>query len=192
MNVGVGGVGGVGAMGGTGANAGDGTTSGNVGNNSMTSVRPGQSAKLACPVPSGLYGMRVSWVRRRDTQLLAVGEKIYTTDSRFFVTHSRHVQVWFLHVLNVTKEDEGEYECQTSTHPHVSLLMFLKVSRTYSKILGASERVVASGSVLSLTCSLKNFTTQPEYVFWFQGDKMINFDTGRNVQVTTGTDFRYL
>ena len=37
-------------------------------------------------------------------------------------------QVWFLHLLNVTREDEGEYECQLSTHPHTSTIVHLTVA----------------------------------------------------------------
>ncbi|XP_037780736.1 uncharacterized protein LOC119577119 [Penaeus monodon] len=60
------------------------------GNNSVTAVQPGEAAKLACHVPAEMYGSRVSWIRRKDLQLLSVGESMYTNDHRLFVSHSRH------------------------------------------------------------------------------------------------------
>ncbi|XP_047738517.1 zwei Ig domain protein zig-8-like [Hyalella azteca] len=169
-------------------------------NNSVTAVKPGDSAKLACPVPAELFGTRVSWIRRRDLELLAVGESMYSNDPRFFVSHSRHShyqgarhsQVWFLNVLNVTHSDEGEYECQISTYPHTSTLVHLTVAEPFSEILGPPERVVASGSSLRLVCSMRNATSPPSFVFWYQGRRMVNYDTERNVKVVSGKDYSVL
>ena len=37
-----------------------------------------------------MYPQTVSWIRRLDLELLAVGELMYSNDPRFFVSHSRH------------------------------------------------------------------------------------------------------
>ncbi|XP_071519041.1 limbic system-associated membrane protein-like [Panulirus ornatus] len=163
-----------------------------VANNTHVIVLPGEAAKLACPLPSDAYGSRVSWIRRKDMQPLAIGENLYTSDSRIFVSHSRHsrrkdsrhTQMWFLHMLNVTKSDEGEYECQTSTHPPMSFMTFLKVQTARSEMQGPGERVVAAGSGLRLVCTIKDTSTPPTYVFWYQNAKMINYDADRGVHIT--------
>ncbi|XP_047468736.1 uncharacterized protein LOC125024973 [Penaeus chinensis] len=166
------------------------------GNNSVTAVQPGEAAKLACHVPAEMYGSRVSWIRRKDLQLLSVGESMYTNDHRLFVSHSRHShskdsrhsQMWFLHMMNVTKGDEGEYECQVSTHPHFSFYTVLKVQNAYSQVEGPGERVVAAGSGLRLVCVIKGATEPPAYIFWFQNERMVNFDANRGVNVTAERD----
>ncbi|CAL4148419.1 unnamed protein product, partial [Meganyctiphanes norvegica] len=137
---------------------------------------------------------------KKDTQLLAMGDDLFTNDQRFFVSHSRHnhasgarhSQVWFLHLLNVTTEDEGQYECQTSNHPHQSLYTYLKVANTYAEISGPPVRAVASGSSLMLTCSVKDMVEPPSFVFWYQGDTMVNYDDRRGVHVTKGRDYSVL
>ena len=33
---------------------------------------------------------KVSWIRKTDLSLLAVGDSVYTADKRFFISHNRH------------------------------------------------------------------------------------------------------
>ncbi|XP_050715669.1 junctional adhesion molecule B-like isoform X2 [Eriocheir sinensis] len=169
-------------------------------NNSHTVVLPGDSAKLACPLSSDVYGSRVSWIRRRDMQLLSIGDNLFTGDHRIFVSHSRHqhkkdsrhTQVWFLHLKNVTKDDEGEYECQTSTHPPSSYMTFLKVQTAWSELQGTAVRHVAAGSTLRLVCTFRDAQLPLKYVFWYQDSKMINFDKERGVNFTLERDHSVL
>nr|XP_053634684.1 limbic system-associated membrane protein-like [Cherax quadricarinatus] len=164
-----------------------------VANNSHIIVLPGEDAKLACPIPSDVYGSRVSWLRRKDMQLLAIGETQYTNDHRIFVSHSRHshkkdsrhTQMWFLHIRNVTKNDEGEYECQTSTHPPMTFMTFLKVQTARSEMQGPGERMVAAGSSLRLVCTFRDASNTPPFVFWYQDSRMINYDTARGVHISS-------
>jgi hypothetical protein len=37
--------------------------------------------------------VQVSWIRRKDFHLLTVGLVTYSSDDRFFVEHTRHLQV---------------------------------------------------------------------------------------------------
>ena len=52
-------------------------------------------------------------------------------------------------------------------------------------ILSTDEYRIEKGSLISLVCILENALLPPEYVFWYQNDRMINYDTSRGVTVTT-------
>ena len=46
-------------------------------------------------------------------------------------------------------------------------------------ILSTDEYRIEKGSLISIVCILENALLPPEYVFWYQNDRMINYDTGR-------------
>ncbi|XP_064101769.1 uncharacterized protein LOC135212256 [Macrobrachium nipponense] len=92
--------------------------------------------------------------------------------------------------MNVTKRDEGEYECQMSTHPHVSIFTYLKVQNAYSRVEGPEERVVASGSDLRLVCIIEGASSKPSYVFWYHYERMVNYDAARGITVTQTSPMR--
>lgn len=77
--------------------------------------------------PGVLLSTQVSWVRRRDFQLLTVGLSTYSSDERFLVEHIRHMGHWALRIKTVRDEDQGLYECQLSVHPVQSVFVELKV-----------------------------------------------------------------
>lgn len=52
---------------------------------------------------------QVTWVRRKDRQLLTVGRGTHSIDTRFVVTNGPG---WNLLIKNVKHEDAGLYECQ--------------------------------------------------------------------------------
>jgi len=54
--------------------------------------------------------LQITWVRRRDRQLLTVGTSTHSIDKRFVVRHSS--TDWQLMIRTVTVEDAGIYECQ--------------------------------------------------------------------------------
>lgn len=64
--------------------------------------------------------MQVSWVRRRPDgngmELLTVGQQTYSGDIRYQV-ELQYPNNWRLKITAATKDDEGTYECQISTHP---------------------------------------------------------------------------
>lgn len=74
---------------------------------------------LRCQI-SQLQDKTVSWVRRlaesNEMLLLTVGLHTYSSDERFRVDF-QYPDDWRLRIENVTKEDEGTYECMISTHP---------------------------------------------------------------------------
>lgn len=74
---------------------------------------------LSCKI-SQLQDKTVSWVRRlvhsNQMLLLTVGMHTYSSDARFRVDF-QYPDDWRLRIENVTKDDEGTYECMISTHP---------------------------------------------------------------------------
>ncbi|KAG7178070.1 IgLON family member 5-like [Homarus americanus] len=50
---------------------------------------------------------------------------------------------------------------------------------------GPSERVVAAGSRLKLVCTIKDISKTPPFVFWYQGTRMINYDSTKGVHITS-------
>ncbi|KAA0193819.1 hypothetical protein HAZT_HAZT004533 [Hyalella azteca] len=39
---------------------------------------------------------------------------------------------------------------------------------------------------------MRNATSPPSFVFWYQGRRMVNYDTERNVKVVSGKDYSVL
>ncbi|KAK3926095.1 Opioid-binding protein/cell adhesion molecule [Frankliniella fusca] len=76
----------------------------------------------------------VSWVLRKPSEdslrLLTVGQMTWSGDARHAVEFL-YPNNWRLIVKNVTKADEGTYECQISTHPP-------KLIRTHLLVNGES------------------------------------------------------
>lgn len=74
---------------------------------------------MSCKI-SQLQDKTVSWVRRlvqtNEMLLLTVGRNTYSSDERFRVDF-QYPDDWRLRIDNVTREDEGTYECMISTHP---------------------------------------------------------------------------
>ena len=54
-------------------------------------------------------------------------------------------------------------------------------------ILSTDEYRIEKGSLISLVCILENALLPPEYVFWYQNDRMINYDSGTPPTVTVTT-----
>ncbi|GLV39768.1 defective proboscis extension response 13 [Carabus blaptoides fortunei] len=128
----------------------------------------------------------VTWIRRKDYQLLTVGLTTYSSDERFFTAHGRNSEDWTLHLRFATEKDAGLYECQISTHPPTSLFVELQLVEAHADIVGGPDKIVKSGSSLRLTCVLRRSTEPPAYVFWYHGARMINFDLGGGAAVRHG------
>jgi len=156
---------------------------------SVTAQRQG-SAFLHCPVlrPEDrpvTYPL-VSWVRIRDWQILTNGLIRFTGDSRFNVLYTEGSFDWVLQIKRVEESDYGTYECQVATSTgSMARRVELAVVYPESFIHGGEEYHVDTGSPVSLTCVIESVPDQPQFVFWFHNDRMINYDKERGIQVAT-------
>ncbi|XP_063603247.1 cell adhesion molecule DSCAML1-like isoform X2 [Penaeus indicus] len=143
-------------------------------NNSVVTGQVGASVVLHCKTSSATGGL-VSWIRKRDYQLLTVGLQTHSSDERFTINYVHWD--WQLHIRFVQPRDAGAYECQVSSHPPTSLFVHLEVVEAESEILGAPEKHVKLGSILRLVCIMHHTTEPLSYVFWYRGTEMINYES---------------
>ncbi|XP_045107884.1 uncharacterized protein LOC123502722 isoform X2 [Portunus trituberculatus] len=143
-------------------------------NNSIVTAQVGASVILHCKTSSATGGL-VSWIRKRDYQLLTVGLHTHSSDDRFSINYVHWD--WQLHIRYVQPRDAGLYECQVSSHPPTSLFVRLKVVEAEAEILGAPEKHVKLGSILRLVCIMHHTTEALSYVFWYRGNEMINYES---------------
>ncbi|XP_017469897.1 PREDICTED: uncharacterized protein LOC108361705 [Rhagoletis zephyria] len=95
-------------------------------NNTRVIAQKGSLAVLPCVVKISSPAT-VSWIRRKDFQLLTVGLSTHSSDKRFLVEHARHMGHWSLRIKSVRESDRGLYECQLSIYPTESIFVELKV-----------------------------------------------------------------
>ncbi|KYN19173.1 Obscurin [Trachymyrmex cornetzi] len=143
-------------------------------------AQSGTTAVLPCKITDPGAGT-ITWVRRRDRQLLTVGTSTHSIDKRFVVRHSS--TDWQLTIRTVTVDDAGIYECQVTSHPVQRNFARLKITEAYSIIPGAPDLHVKQGSNLRLECQLMAATEKPLYVFWYRQGRMINYDEEPGVDV---------
>ncbi|XP_018310282.1 neural cell adhesion molecule 1 [Mycetomoellerius zeteki] len=143
-------------------------------------AQSGTTAVLPCKITDPGAGT-ITWVRRRDRQLLTVGTSTHSIDKRFVVRHSS--TDWQLTIRTVTVNDAGIYECQVTSHPVQRNFARLKITEAYSIIPGAPDLHVKQGSNLRLECQLMAATEKPVFVFWYRQGRMINYDEEPGVDV---------
>ncbi|KAL2731929.1 zwei Ig domain protein zig-8-like, partial [Vespula squamosa] len=132
--------------------------------------------------PSSLNALQtITWLRRKDRQLLTLGTNRHSVDTRFAVRHTN--TDWALQIQMVNLGDEGIYECQVTSHPIQRSFTRLKITEAYSIIPGAPDLHVKQGSSLRLECQLMAATELPQYVFWYRQGRMINYDAEPGVKV---------
>ncbi|XP_054712219.1 zwei Ig domain protein zig-8-like [Uloborus diversus] len=138
----------------------------------------GQTVYLHCIV--NLVGDRtVSWIRLKDFHLLTVGKYTYTSDTRFQSVFMHISNDWALQIKYPQVSDEGLYECQVSSFPSKSVYFRLWVVVPQARILEGPDMYVEVGSSINLTCVIVDSPEAPAYVFWYQDDRMINYDFKR-------------
>ncbi|XP_032584324.1 uncharacterized protein LOC6578211 isoform X2 [Drosophila mojavensis] len=127
----------------------------------------------------------VSWIRRKDFQLLTVGLSTHSSDKRFLVEHTRHMGHWSLRIKAVREDDKGLYECQLSIYPTQSIFIELKIVEAVAEISNTSDILIDEASTLQLQCKLKGATENPSFVFWYHESKMVNYDAQGGFVVTS-------
>ncbi|GFU29879.1 uncharacterized protein TNCV_1686781 [Trichonephila clavipes] len=73
----------------------------------------------------------VSWVRERDSRILAMEKCTYTTDPRFSSIHLDNSDDWTLEIRDTREDDSGIYECQANAEPKMSLEIQLNIIGEY-------------------------------------------------------------
>ncbi|XP_054083480.1 uncharacterized protein LOC105219897 isoform X2 [Zeugodacus cucurbitae] len=153
-------------------------------NSTRVIAQKGGLAVLPCVVKLNSPAT-VSWIRRKDFQLLTVGLSTHSSDKRFLVEHTRHMGHWSLRIKSVRDSDRGLYECQLSIYPTESIFVELKVVEAVAEIVGAPDLHIDEGSSLRLECRLKKATENPAFVFWYHNNKMVNYDAQEGFSVTS-------
>lgn len=143
-------------------------------------AQTGGNALLPCQFNSpGI----VTWIRRKDRQLLTLGRDTHSIDIRFVVVaNNRNGPSWNLLIKNVKQEDAGLYECQIQTAPMQQRFVRLNITEAYSVIPGGPDLHVKQGSSLRLECQLMAAAESPSYVFWYREARMINYDNEPGVR----------
>ncbi|OQR76488.1 hypothetical protein BIW11_07754 [Tropilaelaps mercedesae] len=93
---------------------------------------------------------------------------------------------WMLQIRGLQEADAGEYECQVNTqHPMLSAYVTLSVLSPHASIAEGNELSVVSGSAVSLTCIIRDCPHPPSHVFWYHGERVINYDRHSRVNITS-------
>ncbi|XP_064094808.1 zwei Ig domain protein zig-8-like [Macrobrachium nipponense] len=139
----------------------------------------GQSAYLHCLVHN-LANKSVSWIRQRDLHILTVGRYTYTTDQRYQVIHSQGSKDWILKIKYAQERDAGNYECQVSTKPVKTYVVYLNVyTAARAEIIGSPDMHVDVGSTINLTCIITHSSDPPTYINWFYNQEPLEYDSPR-------------
>lgn len=77
---------------------------------------------------------------------------------------------------------------QIQTEPVQQRFVRLNITEAYSVIPGGPDLHVKQGSSLRLECQLMAATESPSYMFWFRGERMINYDNEPGVRVELKRD----
>ncbi|GFR01933.1 uncharacterized protein TNCT_282471 [Trichonephila clavata] len=123
----------------------------------------------------------ISWVRKRDKQILTIGEHAYTTDARFNSIHLDKSDIWNLEIRDTREDDSGVYECQVNTEPKMSLEIQLN-------ILGTRPLYIKSGSPVNLTCHVKE-QVGTVFLLWYLNGRLLDVDEKKRLGIDVFTDF---
>ncbi|XP_076057074.1 limbic system-associated membrane protein-like [Oratosquilla oratoria] len=135
-------------------------------------VHQSSQARLPCTVKQ-LGNKSVTWVRKRDADILTVGLYTFISDERFSVLFSPQTATWTLVIKFVQERDAGTYECQVSTEPKMALHVNLNVIVPVVQIVGGEEKFVRRGSTAKLECQVSSTNQLPDFIFWYHGDRRV-------------------
>ncbi|XP_042233859.1 uncharacterized protein LOC121874055 [Homarus americanus] len=147
-------------------------------NSKNITAQLGKTAVLNCRIKY-LGGKTVSWMRSRDLHLLTVGRFTYTSDDRFRSVHQPGSEDWLLKIHYAQHRDAGAYECQISTTPPMSKVVWLTVVEPETRVLGGPDLYINSGSTINLTCVVNHSPEPPPYIFWYHESELLSYDSPR-------------
>ncbi|XP_044576504.1 uncharacterized protein LOC123259828 isoform X2 [Cotesia glomerata] len=158
------------------------------GESQNVTAQAGATVILDCKI-SLLQGKTVSWIKRHDDgekmTLLTYGQQTYTGDNRYSVEF-QYPDNWRLKILNVNSSDEGQYECQISTHPPMTIYINLHINAPSVQIVDAlgdqlRDKYYEADSTIELLCVVRHMAMQVQYsvVQWLHGNRILNYDTTR-------------
>ncbi|XP_058794381.1 titin homolog isoform X2 [Phymastichus coffea] len=158
------------------------------GKSTNVTAQAGANVTLDCRI-SLLQDKTVSWVRRQDNgetmSLLTVGQQTYTGDSRYTVEF-QYPDNWRLQIKNVNSTDEGQYECQISTHPPKFIHVNLHINAPSVRIIDTMgeplrDKYYEADSTIELLCVVRHIAMQMQYsvVQWLHDNRTLNYDTTR-------------
>ncbi|XP_042221618.1 uncharacterized protein LOC121866087, partial [Homarus americanus] len=145
-------------------------------NSKNITAQLGKTAVLNCRIKY-LGGKTVSWMRSRDLHLLTVGRFTYTSDDRFRSVHQPGSEDWLLKIHYAQHRDAGAYECQISTTPPMSKVVWLTVVEAVTRVLGGPDLYINSGSTINLTCVVNHSPEPPPYIFWYHESELLSYDS---------------
>jgi len=155
--------------------------------NSTVVTSVGQTVYLYCGV-SNLGDRQVSWIRSRDLTILTIGLIRYTRDQRFTAIHGQDTNNWALKIVNPNLNDSGLYECQISYHDDMEkklkMPFKLQVLDSRAEILGSEDLYMREGSAVSLQCRVIDSAGPPAYIYWYKGNKVINYSNKHQFEVS--------
>lgn len=168
----------------------------NVENNTVIPAIMGTNVVLQCYFPK--YDGTIIWVKHLDgnsssnnVTLLSANSTTLVDDKRFLVTQDSNNEVWDLHIRYTQASDQGLYECQVCGDSTQSIYVNLLLYEVNAVILGNKIQEVNWGFPIRLSCILnstnRNYRPkQPTYMFWYLGDRMINYDIEDGAVVREG------
>eukprot|EP00095_Tigriopus_kingsejongensis_P011330 maker-scaffold195_size270011-snap-gene-1.16 protein:Tk11330 transcript:maker-scaffold195_size270011-snap-gene-1.16-mRNA-1 annotation:"hypothetical protein KGM_18218" len=149
-------------------------------------AHPATCNRTHLPLCTSVDCKPLSFVRRKDFHILSNGHTLFTNDPRIEIIHRAKTIDWILRIKEASFADAGNYDCQVSLKSGLHRLPFeLHVVSPKAVIMGSSEFHLDRGSTLSLSCTVKQATTDTQFVFWYHGNRMINYDRNDRISVQT-------
>ncbi|KAF2368065.1 Immunoglobulin V-set domain [Trinorchestia longiramus] len=136
------------------------------------SAQHGSNIFLQCTIRN-LSNQSVSWIRSRDSHIISVDQVTFIADERFHVFHEPDSGSWSLQIKYVQARDDGTYECQVSSEPKISHFVHFTVVTPVVRIPGGPDIHVQLGDTVTLKCVISAALHHPNYVFWYQGERVV-------------------
>ncbi|XP_060534029.1 uncharacterized protein LOC132706610 [Cylas formicarius] len=154
-------------------------------NNTIVTAFAGTNAILKCNVE--LSNVSVIWVKHfvnsSDVKILTINSSTFVEDKRYLASNTRNEKIWTLHIRYTKTSDAGLYECQVCNSPTFSIYTQLHVYEAWAEIIGtkfgSAVRKVDEGDPIRLSCIINGThhpIPRPTYMFWYHGNRMINYD----------------